>query len=484
MKKVMLSAAALLIGGFAFAQITPGTPDQAVRITNHSSNSDANTGEAVQDGNDQRVYVNQVGRKQSAAVYQSNGTEGTGGNRAWINQVEDAMFYSGYKNAAVVNQMGTDNHSMVMQSGKNNSVITTQGNSDSDHSSGNRMIIQQTHIGHPVESLIANNKVEAAQFGKDNQLRVRQDHKNNNLLTSSNGKANKIDVLQRSTGYYSEGHAAEIDQLGDRNEAFLRQEGMGAGNDALVWQRGKRNVSVQQQTATETSGSGNNAFVNQGAMAPVSDLGIATVGKLEAVDNSIFSGSDNFVSHDAIAIQNQEGEGNIVETNQNGKGNHSLQKQQGVENVGVVFQNATGTVYGYNTVHQQQTGNFNDAAIAQKGSDHQAWQRQIGNKNKMVSTQRGTENLTSAYQKGNNNVAYTAQAGHHNKIAISQYDGQSFSVKQNLGFGGGADNQASILQQGPGGTNANIYQCDVTRLSGPDYVPVPTVNIPDLCPGC
>lgn len=484
MKKVILSAAALMIGGFVFAQITPRTPDQAVTIANHSSNSDANTGEAVQNGNDQRVYVNQVGRQQSAAVYQNNGAFGAGGNRAWINQVEDQTSTSGYQNLGEVHQKGTNNQSQILQSGANNSALTRQGDPGLGLSSGNRIAIQQTHTGHSPSTEIQNNAVEALQYGKDNQMRVRQDHKNNNLYTKSTGNANKIDVLQRSNVNYSDGHGAEINQLGDDNAAFLRQEGNGAGNSSLVVQVGSDNTSMQQQVASATSGAGNNAFVNQGGAAPTTNIGTGGVTALNGVDGQIFSGFSNVTAKESVASQHQDGENNLVEVNQYGIGNHSLQKQEGNNNEGLVIQNATGSFYGNNTVHQQQTGNDNYSAIAQKGRDHQAWQRQSGNNNEMLSTQRGSENLTSAYQKGDNNVAYTAQAGHHNKIALSQYNGQSYSVQQNLGFGGGADNQASILQQGPGGNNANIYQCDVSRLTPQTFVDVDPLNIPDLCPGC
>ncbi|HLW32916.1 MAG TPA: hypothetical protein VKX40_11680, partial [Aequorivita sp.] len=86
MKKVILGAVALMIGGFAFAQ---------------------NTSNSSQSGTDQRVYVRQAGTNLTSGIIQGDGS-GDGHNRAMVMQRGDG-------NTSAVDQEGTKNSAYVDQ---------------------------------------------------------------------------------------------------------------------------------------------------------------------------------------------------------------------------------------------------------------------------------------------------------------------------------------------------------------------------------
>ncbi len=483
MKKVILGAAALMIGSFAFAQYTPSSPTQAVQISNQSVNTGANTGESVQNGNDQKVRVRQVGTSNSAATYQDDGT-GTGGNLASISQNGAVGPTSGDSNLAETHQRGSVNQSTANQQGDGNSALTNQGLNNTA-SSGNKAHIQQ---GNNLQA--EDNWAEVNQDGDDNQARTLQRWDNNEALTTQMGDRNKADIHQAAEPDSSEGHAAEVNQQGDDNQALLYQHGNGARNMATTIQIGNNNASFQVQKATGTSGDGNNALVDQGqgvnTTTIANDLYYNGLLNVDVINNGSFNaGSDN-----AIAVQNQTGTNNIAQASQFNSGNEATQIQEGDANRALIGQNAYGNANGEsNRARQEQDGDDNDAAIGQNGSRHVAFQMQAGNDNTAMSTQRGEHNIANINQWGNQNWATTAQRGECNVAYVNQYDGQSYAVQQNLADGmSNGGNQADILQQGPGGTQTGSYldptNCDIPDASPGMFTDITDLTIGDLCPGC
>lgn len=479
---MILCATALMIGGFAFAQVTPQAPTQAVQIANLNPGGapNANTGESVQNGNDQKVRVRQVGIKNSAATYQDDGT-GTGGNLGYISQNGGVSGVSGEENRAEMHQRGSANQATSLQQGDGNSSLINQGLNNTA-SANNKARVQQGN-----NNQAEDNWAEVNQDGDGNQSRTLQRWDNNRAWTKQDGNANKSDIHQKADPNQSDGHFAEVDQLGDVNQALLFQDGDGARNMATTVQVGDNNSSVQNQYSTGTTGTGNNAYVMQGHEKYVGNpiIGDLYYGGLMTVDD-IQNGSFNPGSDGAIARQEQTGMGNVVQSAQFGQNNESYQKQVGDDNRGLIVQNAWGNANGQsNKARQVQTGDDNNAAIGQNGSNHIALQVQEGNSNMALSTQRGNKNLTNIHQYGDNNWATTGQRGQHNKAFVTQYDGQSYSVTQNLGDGmpnGG--NQADILQQGPGGTASSVYKCDVDSVDPGTFTPIIDLDIPNICPGC
>ncbi|MGB7841852.1 MAG: curlin, partial [Salinimicrobium sp.] len=147
MKKVFLSAAALMIGAIGFSQVTnPVAPvaESQTTVPNNSGNADANKGKSEQFGDDHRVRVRQAGTRQSVYTMQANGIGTTGGNRAEVLQSGDINANSGRFNAADVFQTGDENLSLTIQEGNRNNAVTNQGQTDVNAlSAGNQSFIRQ-----------------------------------------------------------------------------------------------------------------------------------------------------------------------------------------------------------------------------------------------------------------------------------------------------------------------------------------------------
>ena len=482
MKKVIFCAVALMSGAFAFAQYTPGAPAQAVQISNQSPNGNANTGESIQDGDNQKVKVRQVGTKNSAASYQDNGV-GVGSNQAFIKQIGNVTSLSGRLNRAEVHQSGSRNESTQMQEGDRNSSLVNQMGDDN---------VSWARQG--TNEQAEKNWVEVQQDGNGNESRTLQTYDNNRALVDQFGDDNKSDIEQRAFSNGTQGHAAEVDQDGNRNQAIIDQDGLGARNEATSIQFGGDNKSYQEQYATSsTNNQGNNALVTQGDGSTTTQIetDLWTNGLL-TVDN-IANGSFNPGADNSIARQVQYGTNNAVEAQQFGEGNQSLQIQgnsllapNSDGNRALVVQNAYGNpAGGGNKAAQLQGGDDNDAAIGQNGHDHTALQVQYGDDNVAMSTQRGKNNNANIWQIGDDSFATTAQRGQCNNAFITQYDGQSYSVEQNLNDGMPyGHNQADIVQQGPGGNNVGLYSCDLPNVDPGTYTAPAGLSIDDICPGC
>lgn len=484
MKKVIFCAAALMMGGLAYSQVAPPAPTQAVQIGNNSGNANANTGESVQNGNDHKVRVRQVGIQNSAATYQDDGT-GNGGNLGYINQNGAVSGVSGVANRAEMHQRGTSNQGTSLQQGDGNSTLINQGLINTA-SANNKAHVQQGN-----NNQAEDNWAEVNQDGNSNQSRILQRWDNNRAYTRQLGNSNESDIHQKARPNQSDGHVAGVEQEGDGNRALLFQDGNGARNSAYTISVGDGNSSVQTQFSDGTAGNGNNAFVDQGdgntptlIFGNLMDGAGGHTGLMDILD--MRTGTFNPGSDGAIARQEQIGMGNIAEARQFGAYNQTYQSQDGNDNRALSTQNAFGTPSGQsNRARQIQDGDRNDAAIGQNGSEHTAYQIQSGNDNLALSAQRGQRNNASVAQFGNQNWATTAQRGQHNNAFVTQYDGQSYSVSQNVADGmPNGHNQADILQQGPGGTANGVYNCAIDPVDPGTFTPIVDLDIPNICPGC
>ncbi|HAV55202.1 MAG: curlin [Aequorivita sp.] len=484
MKKVIFCAVALMMGAVGLAQTTPvapGAPTNAQSLTPQGpAPASANMSHSIQNGNDNKVAISQVGTKQGAYTDQADGT-GSGGNQGRIRQEGNVGPNSGVANMAELYQRGTDNQSTQYQFGDKNEALVKQGNLLSG-SDGNRALIQQGATGAQQGE---KNKAEITQNGNDNQARTQQRYDKNEALTNQFGNGNYADIGQNAQPNGSMGHAAEIGQTGLDNDAWIRQEGNGARNEATALQLGDNNFSWQEQDASASGGMGNNAYVAQGLDVRPNPIAAGLYLDLLSVD-VINNGSLNSLATNAKAFQFQDGDDNVAASLQFGDGNYSEQHQDGDDNHALVVQNAFGNPAGNsNYAKQTQTGDDNEAAIGQNGMNQRALQSQIGDKNKALSTQRGHDNDVNIHQRGDKNFASTGQRGQCNDALVVQYDGQSAVVEQNL-VGGlpGGNNTANIYQSGPNGGGGAIGCGFDTQLPMPPQVDVPIFDIPDICPGC
>ncbi len=259
----MLSAAALLIGTIAFAQVS-GAPsaDQSL-VPQNSADTEANAGLSIQNGNDNRVRVRQAGELNTSYTEQDNGGLGSGGNLARVMQtgnVNGNQADSGEDNAAEVRQSGTANQSTTVQEGDFNNAYTAQGQNDNGASTGNKALIRQG-VANQAES----NFAAIEQDGTDNQAQTQQTTDNSDAWTRQTGDENKSMIVQNAAPEGSFGHEAENFQNGDRNESSIDQRGAGARNLARTFQTGSDNQAKQAQIATSgLAGMGNRAGIVQG----------------------------------------------------------------------------------------------------------------------------------------------------------------------------------------------------------------------------
>jgi len=484
MKKVIFCAVALMMGAVGLAQTTPdapAAPTNAQALTPMApAPASANMTESYQSGNDNKVAVRQIGTKQGAYTMQGDGT-GTGNNQGIILQEGNVGPNSGVANMAELHQKGTKNQSRQSQFGDRNEALVNQGLTDTG-SERNRAEIQQGATGAQQGQ---KNKAQIDQDGDRNQARTQQRFDKNEALTNQDGDRNYADIGQNASPNNSAGHAAEVDQVGEDNDAWIRQEGNGARNEASALQYGDDNYSWQEQDASASGGMGNNALVTQGDIYVGNPMAAALYTDLDNVDN-ITNGAYNPGSDNAKAFQFQDGDDNIAVSAQFGDGNYSEQDQDGDDNDALIVQNAYGNpAGGVNYAKQTQDGDDNVAGIAQNGSSHRALQSQIGDNNRALSTQRGEMNDVNIHQRGNSNSATTAQRGQCNDALVVQYGGQSAKVEQNLTDGmPNGNNTANIYQQDPNGPGGDIDCGFDNKLPMTPRNNIDVFNIPNVCPGC
>lgn len=486
MKKVMLCAAALLIGGFAFGQVSnsAGTaPSTTAAETNLSADPTANVGTTIQTGDGQAVKIRQAGTIQSVLTNQSNGA-GSGGNLARVMQtgnVSGNTAASGEANWATVFQSGTTNESTTKQEGDRNNAFTDQVGET------NRARIRQG-TGQNAED----NFAAIEQSGTTNQAWTLQTYDNSAAWTRQVGIDNKSKTIQNAGDDSTDGHSAFTHQEGDRNESWIEQDAVNpadGGNIAEAWQLGSDNQAKQLQATEAPTGSpGNEGTVIQGIPSALN-----TSGDLPAIVqlNGVFGvgpwGTSSLDSHGAKALQVQKGEDNNAEIGQLGGTVGASNYAEQIQDVGSSGNDAAIVQGHYNVgdpsnyAKQYQSGTDNFAGVTQSGSGNKSYQDQQGSSNEAYSAQWGTGNLLNVHQRGAMNYGVTYQEGANNGALLVQYDGQSYDLNQN-----GTGNQANILQMGPDGDfSAGEIPCDFDDPMdlNMDYT-VPSFSLDPACDGC
>ncbi|RMB64007.1 hypothetical protein EAX61_01090 [Dokdonia sinensis] len=461
MKKMILCAGALMIGAVAMAQVGGSAFDGSTAQTASQEAAlpgapmSANRGTTNQVGTSHKVLVQQAGTAQSVLTNQSGDK-----NQAFVVQTGLVGPGSGVENLAQVNQAGEKNQTTAFQQGDNNNVHVDQMG-DENRSYSIQGVADQAE----------DNFLAVDQDGEKNKSVVQQTYDNNDAFIRQDGEDNRSDLNQNGGPNQTNGHWARVEQYKDGNQSKINQGGAGARNFAVTAQDGENNKSQQIQNATDgIGGDGNLAGIYQGATETVGYTLGAAFGNftdLQTLDPTITNGGFSGLSEKAVALQEQDGAGNVAAisqygaTNAAGAGNFAEQFQEGDDNQAFMLQNAFGTTTnaGGNSGDQAQYGDRNQAAGFQNGRNHSALVRQgdamnAGNDNIALTAQRGENNGVDIQQNGDSNVAHTVQHGKNNKILMTQSDGQSYSVNQNVGqFGANGGNQASIEQTGPGGTS-------------------------------
>ena len=498
MKKVILSAAALLIGAVSFAQVA-GAPTSQVVSALPGAAATANAGESIQNGNANKVQVRQAGTNQSVYTNQNDGSTGLGGNLARVFQTGDVSAPSGIENAAEVLQSGAANQSTTIQQGDFNNSYTAQGQND-DASSGNKARIQQG-----TNEQAEYNYAAIEQDGTNNQAQTLQRWDNNDAWTRQTGSDNKSMVAQAAAPDASEGHEAENFQNGDRNESSIDQLGEGARNTARAFQIGDDNQAKQQQTASSAAaGSGNRAGIGQGQdgfgsfqFSTIAPVAVALNDRIALEVDALAAPvtTTSAASIGAKAKQTQVGrlqEADILQFGGSvGASNYAEQEQlSGWGNDAGIVQGHFDLGEASNYAKQAQRGNNNTAGLVQEGSGLKALQDQRGQSNEALSYQTGEANLLNIHQRGHDNAATSTQHGLANATLIVQKGGQSYVAQQNMDLGqsdlSGGGNQIDALQLGPNGDfGADAINCgfEAPMNLDMDYT-VPGFDLGDVCPDC
>ena len=501
MKRFMLTAAALTFGLFAYAQDIPGSPTAGYVAPLPGAGAGANTGLSEQYGNAQRVRVRQAGTEQSVYTRQDNGS-GTGGNMAEVVQTGSVQASSGFRNATEVLQSGTTNSSLTRQEGDLNNAVTRQGQNN-DASSNNKAYIRQG-----VADQAEGNRAAIDQDGDGNLARTRQTYDNSDAWTIQNGIANKSMINQNAGPNQTDGHSGYNFQLGEGNESTIMQSGNGGRNMAEAVQVGDFNQAKQTQVTSASAGQdGNRASVLQGFSA---DANLSPVAINRSVTTEAFSRFNSYQVDPLPALwytPPPSTEGNAAKQEQYGQGNEAeiwqidgtvdgasyaeqIQAVGSSDNDAYIGQGHwfDGEADNYAKQYQEGAGNF--AGINSSGSGQKVLQDQRGNDNNALTHQVGKDHRANTHQRGNQNDGVIGQRGAGNKALLVQYDGQSYTIQQNLNVGAAdftvGGNQADVLQLGPNGDfDADAILCDFEDPMNLDMnFNVPMANTPDICTDC
>jgi len=497
MKKVIFCAVALFVGGMTYAQVTDAdgnsSPTPNVIAPIPGSAAGANTGLSVQNGHENKVRVRQAGTSQSVYTFQDDGTTGFGENKADVRQTGAVSAASGVANAADVRQSGALNSSATRQEGDNNDAVTRQGQIDGFSTANKARIRQGT--GQQAQD----NYAAIDQNGDNNWASTQQTYDNSDAWTQQTGDNNKSMILQDAGPNQTDGHYAMNQQEGNENESFISQQGNGARNSARTYQVGDNMQAKQYQTATAGSGSANDAGIYQGIgsgslnlVAP--EANTQWVNVINNVDASAAPAYYSSPSEYNKALQVQVGDDNSAGMFQIGGdvagANYGEQNQDGNGNNAGMVQAHHFNGENYNYGRQDQNGNNNTSGLVQQGSDNKSYQAQTGDDNTSLAHQAGSGHKLNTHQFGDGSVAHAAQHGAENRALIVQYDGQNYSVEQNMNLGvldrSAGGNQANILQMGPDGDfGAGAVDCDFDDPVDLDMnYNFPGVSLDDICGGC
>ncbi|OAB78419.1 hypothetical protein, partial [Cochleicola gelatinilyticus] len=477
MKRVILSALALMIGSFVFAQASQdaAAPD-VEQADNLSGDTAANRVENTQSGTENYMLVRQEGTSSSVFIDQSGGGAGADeGNLVYVAQAGDVTGntgLSGQANAADVRQSGTSNEGYVYQGGDRNAAGMQQSGDD-----------QIAYIQQGVLNA-EDNYAGVVQSGDTHSSWIFQGHDNNEALSlqSGSGHASKID--QNSAPDGSDGHNARVEQEGTSQMSYVEQDG--SGSDADVFQTGNANYSDVQQDGgganvfanntadIDQDGTGNKSFVNQSNrnnssvvdqlgdlnMSHVvqsgvgtndgqvvqngdgnyvrqtqtngtsgSDANVALVNQgdrtnAQALSNNLplFLATDAILSTQGGAVPADGSNENVAYQTQDGSGNNAESQQ---------FSQSGAPFAGYSK--QVQIGDNNTALVVQNAFDdtqlyndnNSALQVQTGDNNSAGLIQIGNTQNAWMIQDGDDSVL-AVQAGRENDLVSKQYEGTNF----------------------------------------------------------
>ncbi|WP_197463512.1 curlin repeat-containing protein, partial [Cochleicola gelatinilyticus] len=216
MKKVMLSAMALMVGSLAFAQQV-GDPRAEQADYAAGASSPANAVENVQSGEDNYMLVRQEGTSSSVYIDQSGGGAGVG-NLVYVRQsgdVNDNQTLSGEANMADVRQDGTTNKGYVHQEGDGNEAAMVQ---EASVSASTGLIRQGT--GENAEDNYAG---MIQRNGNNNSGWIQQTFDNSEALTVQDGSNHQAKTIQNANPDNSDGHDARVEQNGTGQMSYVAQ---------------------------------------------------------------------------------------------------------------------------------------------------------------------------------------------------------------------------------------------------------------------
>ncbi len=404
MKRVILSASALMLGGFVFAQ-TPQTVTKKAKQSQEleSASKGSNFSQIDQMGIGSDATVQQKGTENASYIEQT-GTSQRKRNEAFLLQ-KGGLITTAEENYADQTQNGMANYSNVIQLGdENDAWVNQQGNSNASN-------IQQ---GTFIFGRSDKNYAQVDQAGDKNDATINQIADNNIAISN-----------QTSVDGARNGNTSYQSQL----STFARE-----GNTAISNQAGTNNEAVQVQI---------NGFLQKGNYAEINQ------GDADNQD----------MASKSYAEQLQTGARNEAYINQRQKGNIAFQKQVGTDNVAIADQSKNGLTEDGNFVSQLQLGDDNRAVTNQFGDKNSSVQQQLGSDNVSLTIQSFTRmgNLAQSLQGGNNHDSYINQRSNGNKAMVDQLGtGHKSVINQNTGFTGGnfsttGNNSATVKQR-----NGNI----------------------------
>lgn len=490
MKKVILSAMALMAGSLVFAQVSGDAAAPQAQQADYAAGASApaNAVENIQSGVANYMLVRQEGTSSSVYIDQSEGGAGEG-NLIYVRQsgnVNDNTALSGEGNMADVRQAGTNNDGYIRQEGDFNeaAMVQTAGSDDNigyirqgtgqnaednyaglvQDGSGNSGWIQQTfdnsealtlQTGTDHQSLTnqnanpdnsAGHDARVEQQGNSQMSYVAQTGSNSEADVYQEGDSNYSDVRQSGTGV----NTADVDQSGNLNKSFV--ESAGNGQNSIVFQDGDENkADINQsgaainnahivqignndyanQSQTNAAGAANNALINQGDL--VNALSLSELDVLYTDTNAILDaegGVPSPESFNGVAFQVQNGSGNRAEAHQFGEDEFFFDFLP----------------VGPNYSKQIQTGNNNEALVVQNAfhgdlpfnlepdGANTALQVQSGDNNTVSLIQRDLGNDAWQIQDGNDS-AMGVQIGFNNELVTKQYQGANFMETGQDGLG-------------------------------------------------
>jgi minor curlin subunit len=357
MKKIILTVAALLAGGFVFAQNSVST--------------------IVETGDHSRAIVTQAGTHTSSVLQKSNATSVADENLATITQTNIPV-YNTTGNSSLVEQHGNSHIITVIQIGDNalEAYIGSDG-SFVDANTDNETFARQNGVGNDGEQYIRGGGATKSKLTL-----------NQGGLTNSSTQIASWAVSSKGT----------VSQAGNSNGSWQQVDG--TKNEASTTQLGDDNYSFQW---IENGGSSDNR-------SNVLQAGNRnTSGVLIKGDDNVFSlsqiGNDNVlvgITGGIYSNAEQIGDGNSAVLTQTGDENEFWVEQTGNDN----------KIKGTTLVGALQLGTGNKAIFSQNGDENTIISNQVGHNNFEKVIQTGEEQNSITRQTGVANVGNISQGNH------------------------------------------------------------------------